>query len=47
MLGQSTRLSDGNLKEAETLIKEAFNSQDPKEGQTAFIERRKATFVGH
>jgi enoyl-CoA hydratase/carnithine racemase len=47
MLGQSTCLSEHDLKEAETLIAEAFNSEDLKEGQTAFIEKRKATFVGH
>ncbi len=46
MLGQSTFFKDSDLKEAETLILEAFNSEDLKEGQTAFLEKRKPVFRG-
>ena len=46
MLGESLALSQENLEEAERLIVEAFNSQDLKEGQTAFLEKRKPKFVG-
>jgi enoyl-CoA hydratase len=46
MLGEGPALGPENLKEAERLIIEAFNSQDLKEGQTAFIEKRKPRFVG-
>lgn len=46
MLEESLTLSEENLAEAEKLITDAFNSQDLKEGQTAFIEKRKAVFTG-
>jgi len=46
MLGESLTLSRENLEEAESLIVEAFNSRDLKEGQTAFLEKRKPKFVG-
>jgi enoyl-CoA hydratase/carnithine racemase len=46
MLGESPTLRQENLEEAESLIVEAFNSQDLKEGQTAFLEKRKPKFVG-
>jgi enoyl-CoA hydratase/carnithine racemase len=46
MLGASLTLSQEGLEEAESLIVEAFNSQDLKEGQAAFLEKRKPKFVG-
>lgn len=33
-------------KEARRLVKESFNSQDIKEGQTAFLEKRPPVFIG-
>ena len=42
----SLTLSEENLAEAEELITDAFNSLDLKEGQTAFIEKRKPKFIG-
>ena len=47
MLGRSWPLSEENLKEAERIIKESFNSKDMKEGQTAFLEKRIPQFKGH
>jgi enoyl-CoA hydratase/carnithine racemase len=35
-----------NQIEAESIIEAAFNSQDLKEGQTAFLEKRKPKFKG-
>lgn len=46
MLGQSTSFKDSDLIKAEEMILEAFNSQDLKEGQTAFLEKRKPVFKG-
>jgi len=46
MWGESLTLSQENLEEAEGLIVESFNSQDLKEGQTAFLEKRRPRFVG-
>jgi len=46
LLGEGLKLRDDRLKEAETLIVEAFNSEDLKEGQTAFLEKRKPRFTG-
>jgi enoyl-CoA hydratase/carnithine racemase len=46
MIGSSLCLSEAEWKEAETLITEAFNSDDLKEGQTAFLEKRKPRFTG-
>jgi enoyl-CoA hydratase/carnithine racemase len=46
MLEDSLYLTEAQLAEAEELITRAFNSQDLKEGQTAFIEKRKPRFVG-
>ena len=46
MLEASLSLREEQLAEAERLITDAFNSRDLKEGQTAFLEKRKAKFVG-
>lgn len=46
MLSSSLRLSEENLQEAEQLMTDAFNSQDLKEGQTAFLEKRRPKFMG-
>ena len=46
MLEESLALTEEQLAEAEELITHAFNSHDLKEGQTAFIEKRKPTFLG-
>jgi len=46
MLENSTKFSESNLKEAEAIIQEAFTSNDLKEGQTAFFEKRKPVFSG-
>ena len=46
MLEESLALTEKQIAEAEEMIIYAFNSQDLKEGQTAFIEKRKAKFIG-
>lgn len=46
MLGTSMTLTDDQKKEAEAIIHEGFNSDDLKEGQLAFIEKRKPNFTG-
>jgi enoyl-CoA hydratase/carnithine racemase len=46
MLEDSLSLTEEQLAEAEKMIAHAFNSDDLKEGQTAFIEKRKPKFVG-
>ncbi len=46
MLEDSLSLSEAQLAEAEKMIAHAFNSHDLKEGQTAFIEKRKPKFIG-
>ena len=46
MLEDSLTLTDEQLAEAEKIIAHAFNSHDLKEGQTAFIEKRKPKFIG-
>ncbi len=46
MLEDSLSLTEEQLAEAEEMITHAFNSQDLKEGQTAFIEKRKPKFIG-
>jgi len=39
-------MTESDTKEAERLIVNAFNSDDLKEGQTAFLEKRKPCFKG-
>jgi enoyl-CoA hydratase/carnithine racemase len=46
ILLQSNRMDHENQIEAESIIEAAFNSQDLKEGQTAFLEKRKPKFKG-
>jgi enoyl-CoA hydratase len=46
MMGDFPALGEDDLREAERLIGEAFNSEDLKEGQVAFFERRKPRFKG-
>jgi enoyl-CoA hydratase/carnithine racemase len=46
MLEDSLALTEEQLAEAEKIIAHAFNSHDLKEGQTAFIEKRKPKFIG-
>lgn len=44
MIGKGFILDENDQEEANRLIKEGFNSEDLKEGQTAFIEKRKPLF---
>ncbi len=46
MWEEALALPEEHLAEAERLIAEAFNSRDLKEGQTAFVEKRRPKFVG-
>lgn len=46
MLSDAVTYSDAQMQEAERIITEGFNSDDLKEGQTAFIEKRKPVFQG-
>ncbi len=46
IIGKYPLVSSEDTKTAQKIITEAFNSHDLKEGQTAFIEKRKPVFTG-
>lgn len=46
LLGEGTPLSGNAEKEAVKIVTDALNSRDLKEGQAAFIEKRKPLFEG-
>jgi enoyl-CoA hydratase len=46
MIGKYFLIGPEYIKNAQALIAEAFNSNDLKEGQTAFLEKRNPVFTG-
>jgi enoyl-CoA hydratase len=46
MISETGRLGESEVKEATRLVEDSFTSEDLKEGQAAFLEKRKATFKG-
>lgn len=46
MFGSNIALVENQKREAEALVKESFQSDDLKEGQMAFLEKRKPIFTG-
>ncbi len=46
LFGQCTGIDHAGLEEVEMLIREAFESEDLREGQKAFFEKRKPHFIG-
>jgi enoyl-CoA hydratase len=46
MISESGRSGEAEIKEATRLVENSFTSEDLKEGQAAFLEKRKAKFKG-
>jgi enoyl-CoA hydratase len=46
MISESGRLGETEIKEATRLVEDSLTSEDLKEGQAAFLEKRKARFKG-